>query len=126
MTPKQRRFVDEYMIDLNATQAAIRAGYSERTAEQLGYQLLQKTSVSEAVAARQHELAERALITEDEIIAGLRMEATRTGEGSSHSARVSAWSWLGKYRQMFTEPDDGKRTPPAINVNIIAAQINQH
>lgn len=45
MTGKQERFCDEYMIDLNAKQAAIRAGYSPKTAEQIGNQLLHKTSV---------------------------------------------------------------------------------
>ena len=49
MTPKQQAFVSEYLIDLNATQAAIRAGYSPKTAEQLGYQLLQHPSVRAAV-----------------------------------------------------------------------------
>ena len=53
LTDKQKRFVEEYLVDLNATQAAIRAGYSEKTAEQQAYQLLQKTSVSEAIAAAQ-------------------------------------------------------------------------
>ena len=51
---KQQRFVDEYLIDLNATQAAIRAGYSEKTAEQQGYQLLQKTSVLKAIEEAQN------------------------------------------------------------------------
>jgi phage terminase small subunit len=41
--------VEEYLIDLNATQAAIRAGYSVKRASELGYQLLQKTTVSEAI-----------------------------------------------------------------------------
>ena len=49
LTPKQKLFVDEYLIDLNATQAAIRAGYRPSNAEQMGYQLLQKTSVSDAI-----------------------------------------------------------------------------
>lgn len=62
LTNKQRRFVEEYLIDLNATQAAIRAGYSEKTAEQVGYQLLQKTSVKQAIdeaLAKRSEKAER-------------------------------------------------------------------
>lgn len=61
MTPKQERFVAEYLIDLNATQAAIRAGYSAHSAESIGLQLLRKTEVSAAVAAgkgRQLETAE--------------------------------------------------------------------
>ena len=45
LTPKQQRFVEEYLIDLNATQAAIRAGYSEKTADSIGLQLLRKTQV---------------------------------------------------------------------------------
>lgn len=57
LTDKQRRFVEEYTVDFNATQAAIRAGYSEKTASQIGYQLLQKTSVEEAVEDRLDRLA---------------------------------------------------------------------
>lgn len=49
LTAKQAKFVAEYQVDLNATQAAIRAGYSEKTAQQQGYQLLQHPSVSEAL-----------------------------------------------------------------------------
>jgi phage terminase small subunit len=59
LTPKQARFVQEYLVDLNATQAAIRAGYSKKTAEQLGHQLLQKTSVSEAIAKAQAKLSDK-------------------------------------------------------------------
>ena len=50
LTDKQKKFVEEYLIDLNATQACIRAGYSPKTAMEQGYQLLQKTSVQEAIA----------------------------------------------------------------------------
>lgn len=68
MTPKQERFVQEYLIDLNATQAAIRAGYSEKTAEQQAHQLLKKTSVAEAIAAAQQKRAERVEITQDRVL----------------------------------------------------------
>ncbi len=53
LTAQQRRFVAEYLKDGNATQAAIRAGYSKKSAEQIGYQLLQKTSVAQAIAQQQ-------------------------------------------------------------------------
>jgi phage terminase small subunit len=59
LNPKRARFVQEYLIDLNATQAAIRAGYSKKTAEQLGYQLLQNPSVSDAIAKAQAKLGEK-------------------------------------------------------------------
>lgn len=49
MTPKQQKFVQEYLVDLNATAAARRAGYSEKTANKIGTQLLGKTSIQQAV-----------------------------------------------------------------------------
>lgn len=57
LSNKQQAFVAAYLRHWNATQAAIEAGYSEKTASQIGYQLLQKTSVHEAVQARLSELA---------------------------------------------------------------------
>ncbi len=73
---KQQRFVDEYLIDRNATQAAIRAGYSAKTAEQMGYQLLQKTSVQEHISKGEAELAERNKITQDKVLNRLWEMAT--------------------------------------------------
>ena len=62
LTPKQERFVQEYLIDLNATQAAIRAGYSERTADQIGSELLRKTLVADAIEQAKAERAKEAKI----------------------------------------------------------------
>lgn len=75
MTPKQARFVNEYLIDLNASAAARRAGYSERTAEWQGPQLLGKTHVAEAVSARQAERAKRTQIDADWVLRRLAREA---------------------------------------------------
>ena len=50
LTPRQARFVEEFMLDLNATRAAIRAGYSPRTADKIGSELLRKTRVAGAVS----------------------------------------------------------------------------
>jgi len=58
LTARQKKFVDEYLVDLNATQAAIRAGYSEKTAMEQGYQLLQKPSVRDAISAGKREVSE--------------------------------------------------------------------
>jgi len=68
LTKKQKRFVEEYLIDLNATQAAIRAGYSPDSAEQIGYQLLQKTSVSCEIAKAMAERSKRTGISQDRIL----------------------------------------------------------
>ncbi len=103
LTPKQARFVEEYLLDLNATQAATRAGYSKKTANEQGAQLLAKLSIREAVAEARAVRSKRTEITQDEVIQGLKKEATLEGEGSSHSARVSAWAHLGKHLGMFTD-----------------------
>ena len=68
LTPKQARFVDEYLIDLNATQAAIRAGYSAKTAEWIGPQLLGKTHVQERINSAQRERSARTGITADRVL----------------------------------------------------------
>ncbi len=75
LTAKQQRFCDEYLIDLNATQAAIRAGYSPKTAEQLAYQLLQKTSVQNHIAELQKKREERTEITQDSVLHELALIA---------------------------------------------------
>ena len=62
MTPKQQRFVEEYLIDLNATQAAIRAGYSAKTANEQGCRLLANVNVSAAIAAAKTERSEQTKI----------------------------------------------------------------
>lgn len=68
LNEKQKRFVEEYLIDLNATQAAIRAGYSKNRASELGYQLLQKTTVQNAIQEAQNNRSERIQITQEEVI----------------------------------------------------------
>lgn len=65
LTPKQQMFVREYLIDLNATQAAIRAGYSEKTAKQIGTENLSKPVLQAAIAAAQDERARRTNISAD-------------------------------------------------------------
>lgn len=107
MTPKQQRFVDEYLISLNATQAAIRAGYSQNMAKQIGYENLTKPYIAEAIAARRAQEAEKALVTREMVIEGLLREAHDTSKNSSQAARVSALSWLGKHLEMFTDKVSG-------------------
>lgn len=68
LTDKQQRFVDEYMVDMNATQAAIRAGYSPHTANEQGSQLLAKLSIQRALNAARKEQQERTQITADGVL----------------------------------------------------------
>jgi len=68
LTPKQERFVAEYLIDLNATQAAIRTGYSAKTAASQGARLLKQGGVARAVQAAQQARAVRTEITQDRVL----------------------------------------------------------
>jgi phage terminase small subunit len=71
LNPKRERFVAEYLVDLNATQAAIRAGYSRRTATQIGCRLLRNGSVAEAIASAQADLAGKLGVTVERIVTEL-------------------------------------------------------
>ena len=62
LTPKQQRFVEEYLIDLNATQAAIRAGYSEKTAKEIGSENLTKPNIAKAIQEAQNKRQEQTQI----------------------------------------------------------------
>lgn len=65
---KQQRFVDEYLVDRNATQAAIRAGYSQKTATVIGAENLTKPNIQEAIKLGEAEIAERTKITQDRVM----------------------------------------------------------
>lgn len=103
LTPKQQRFVEEYLIDLNATQAAIRAGYSARRAMEIGWQLLQKTPVQAALQVKREEQSKRTEITADWVLTRLREEATPGEDTGFPTARVKALELLGKHLVLFTD-----------------------
>ena len=103
LTPKQQRFVEEYLIDLNATQAAIRAGYSEKTAKEIGSENLTKPNIAKAIEEAQESLSNKTQLTVDMVVQGLLNEAKDLSEGSTQSARVSAWAHLGKHLGMFKD-----------------------
>lgn len=75
LTDKQAKFVDEYLIDLNATQAAIRAGYSAKNAFKIGSDLLHKSTVQAQLLKKRAKLQERTEVTQDRIILELAKTA---------------------------------------------------
>jgi phage terminase small subunit len=109
LTARQQRFVEEYLVDCNATAAARRAGYKDPNK---GRQLVTKSNVAAAIAALQAARSARVRVTADDVVKGLQTEALYQGEGTSHAARVTAWSWLGRHLALFvdrheiTHPDD--------------------
>lgn len=77
LTKKQEMFVEEYIIDLNATQAAIRAGYSKKTAGQIGEQNLKKLEIQQAINEKLAEKKEKLIMKQDEILERLTQQGRR-------------------------------------------------
>jgi phage terminase small subunit len=101
MTPKQEAFAIEYLKDKNATQAAIRAGYSKKTAYSIGCEMLKRTDVQQFLRDKQEEAAKNATITVESIAENLREIAANPL--AKDSDRIRAYELLGKYLGMFTE-----------------------
>lgn len=79
MTPKQQRFCDEYLVDLNATQAALRAGYSKKTAYSIGVENLRKPEIQAEIQKRQNRLRNKLEITQEKVLQELAAIAFANG-----------------------------------------------
>lgn len=79
LSEKQKRFVQEYLVDLNATAAARRAGYSAKTAEVIGYENLRKPQIAEEIAKRQVKLQNKLEITQEKVLQELAAIAFANG-----------------------------------------------
>lgn len=101
LSEKQLRFVEEYMIDLNATAAAERAGYAHPNKQ--GPRLLVNVGIQEEIQKRRQAVSAKAELTAADVIRGLHKEANDHGDGTSQAGRVSAWAWLGKTFGMFKD-----------------------
>ena len=129
LTPKQQLFCDEYLIDLNATQAAIRAGYSEKTARDIGAENLTKPNIRSYIDTRMAEKESKLIASQDEVLeyltAVLRGEAKGTtlvgvGGGAQMvnqetptvSERTKAAELLGKRYALFTDRQEIEVTTP--------------
>lgn len=125
LNAKQRAFAVEYMKDKNATQAAIRAGYSAKTAYSIGKQLLNKLEIQEKIKELQEEAKARAGITVDMIVNRLNSIASNPEEKSSD--RIRADELLGKYLGMFTEKVDikGQVNTSVSKLDGILAQLKE-
>lgn len=100
LNAKQQRFVDEYLIDLNATQAAIRAGYSEKTAGSIGQENLTKPEIAKAIDAAQFNRAEQTGIDAAYVLrqaVKLHERCMVNGEGFNAAAAARALELVGKH-----------------------------
>lgn len=119
MTAKQKRFCDEYLIDLNATQAAIRAGYSKKTAYSIGIENLKKPELKKYIDKRMAEKESELIAGQDEVLKYLtavmrgedkeeRITINALGEAETieiviQGNRLKAAEMLGKRYGLFTD-----------------------
>ena len=119
MTAKQKRFCDEYLIDLNATQAAIRAGYSEKTAGVIATENLQKPIIQNYISERMNNKQSELIASQDEVLQFLtevmrgkkkdeKIITTADGECvvrqiANQSNQIKAAELLGKRYGIYTD-----------------------
>ena len=109
LTPKQKKFIDEYLLDLNATQAAIRAGYSAKTANRIGPQLLVKSWISEEIQKAVQRREKRTEITVDRVVkelAAIALDDDAADYNDSrlrYTSKLKALELLGKHLGMFDQ-----------------------
>ena len=109
MNHRQIIFVEEYLIDLNATQAAIRAGYSARTANRIGPENLSKPVIAEAIQIAQLARSERTQITVDKVLEDIEliklnaMQQEDDGKMINHAGALKACELQGKHLKMFVD-----------------------
>ena len=112
LTAKQQRFCDEYLIDLNATQAAIRAGYSEKAARQIATENMTKPSIREYIDKRMAEKEKNLIADQDEVLKYLT--SVLRGESESEVVVVeSVGDFMSEARTMKKNPDEKERLKAA-------------
>jgi phage terminase small subunit len=113
LTSKQTLFVSEYLVDLNATQAALRAGYSAHTANVLGSRLLHKPEVAEAILRAVEARAERLQLSSEDVLRSIVDIRGKAVIGGKFTQALRANELLGRHLKLFTDrvehagPDGG-------------------
>lgn len=123
LTAKQEAFCQEYLVDLNGTQAAIRAGYSSKTAAEIALENLRKPQIASRVQELMNARSKRVERTADDVLRDLQsvltdaMQKVPDRDGNiamiNHSAALKALELEGKHRKMFSDkvelsgPDGG-------------------
>lgn len=113
LNDKQLRFVYEYLKDSNGKQAAIRAGYSKKSAEVQASRLLSNAKVKAAVAEGQKFISEKTETEAEYVRRRLKEEADDRSEWSTHAGRIRALELLGKINGVF-EVDNRQKTDPLL------------
>jgi len=103
LTRKQTLFVSEYLVDLNAAQAALRAGYSAQSAKAIGYRLLQKPEVAEEIRRAVEARAERLQLSSEDVLRSIVDIRGKAVTGGKLNQALKANELLGKHLKLFTD-----------------------
>lgn len=103
LTDKQELFCKEYLVDLNATQAAIRAGYSESTARQMGSENLAKPVIAERIQILFDARAEKVELSSEYVLKGIKDLTEELRYSEDPAKAYKGYEMLGKHLQIFTE-----------------------
>ena len=122
MTEKQKRFCDEYLIDLNATQAAIRSGYSAKTAKQIGQQNLTKLDIQEYINKRLAEKEAELIADQDEILRTLTRVLRRQ---EMDTVVVTCKERSSKYDEKCKKVTIEKEVPQLVQVPTKVSDLNK-
>ena len=122
MTEKQKRFCDEYLIDLNATQAAIRSGYSAKTAKQIGQQNLTKLDIQEYINKGLAEKEAELIADQDEILRTLTRVLRRQ---EMDTVVVTCKERSSKYDEKGKKVTIEKEVPQLVQVPTKVSDLNK-
>jgi|DEB0MinimDraft_3_1074331.scaffolds.fasta_scaffold13303_1 phage terminase small subunit len=100
LTPKQELFVNEYLVDLNATQAAIRAGYSKKTAKQIATENLSKPAIARAIAEANQERMERVKYDADWVLQEAGEQYEKLKRNDEDAVAKGYLELVGKHTQV--------------------------
>ena len=128
LTPKQARFVEEYMVDLNATQAAIRAGYAPKSADAEGGRQLGKVRVKAAIATLQAARMAKTEMDAEYVLSRIRTVITESLSEERHNpqAALKGLELLGRHMAMFTDKVVSRTTIEGMTDEQIADRLAQH
>jgi len=103
LTNKQQRFVEEYLIDHNATQSAIRAGYSVKTAKSIGQENLTKPDIADAIDLGMNKLAVKASISAEDVLGDFLRIRDKAEQENQLSVALKSAELMGKHIGMFVD-----------------------
>ena len=125
LSARQALFIGEYVISGNATQAAIKAGYSEKTACEQGSRLLANVKVAREVEQRQQRRVDRLNLSADFVLENILRTAEKARDVGEYSAALKGYELLGKYLKLFTDKTElsGKDNVLQVTVRNIGVDL---